>query len=53
MMAVDRSNDRLWLKAAVRKSMGSVAYLKAGDRVRMEIEGLGTIENPVEGPREG
>ncbi len=28
-------------------------YLKAGDRVRMEIEGLGTIENPVEGPREG
>jgi 2-keto-4-pentenoate hydratase/2-oxohepta-3-ene-1,7-dioic acid hydratase in catechol pathway len=27
-------------------------YLKAGDRVRMEIQGLGTIENPVEGPRE-
>ena len=27
-------------------------YLKAGDRVRMEIEGLGTLENPVEGPRE-
>lgn len=26
-------------------------YLKAGDRVRMEIEELGTIENPVEGPR--
>ena len=26
-------------------------YLKAGDRVRMEIEGLGAIENPVDGPR--
>ena len=25
-------------------------YLKAGDHVRMTIEGLGTLENPVEGP---
>ena len=28
-------------------------YLKAGDRIRMEIEGLGTLENPVVGPRGG
>jgi 2-keto-4-pentenoate hydratase/2-oxohepta-3-ene-1,7-dioic acid hydratase in catechol pathway len=28
-------------------------YLKAGDHIRMEIEGLGTLENPVVGPREG
>lgn len=26
-------------------------FLKAGDRIRMEIEGLGTLENPVAGPR--
>jgi 2-keto-4-pentenoate hydratase/2-oxohepta-3-ene-1,7-dioic acid hydratase in catechol pathway len=25
-------------------------YLKAGDRIRMEIEGLGVLENPVVGP---
>ncbi len=25
-------------------------YLKAGDRVRIEIDGIGVLENPVEGP---